>query len=388
MIHWNSGKVILADNSLKAAVRGKRIAMMVNGTAIHNDGRLLLDIICEEKWCDVAFFLGMEHGVRCNFFAGQKDQIKFDEKTGIPIISLYDYPGQRPPVEELKKVDAVVFCAQDAGVRHWTFTPWMLYLLDAAEVAGCEVIIVDRPNPIGGNAVEGNIVEEKYLDTLLSGFGYPRRHGMTVGELAIMYCEEKKLRIKPNVIRMDGWERWMFFLDTGLLWIPPTACIPTPESFLDFATTGLLQSSNLSVGDGTVVPFKFVGRPEFDSERLAQELNSRGLDDVFFAPKFFMATTRFERDRSFPCNGVLCTYKDKYNYRPVRAQLHIIDAIAKLYSDVVRFEHKPSWARKRMGTDDIYSRLESGSSVLDLIEKWDNDADNFKKRRADYLLYK
>ena len=150
----------------------------------------------------------------------------------------------------------------------------------------------------------------------------------------------------------------------------------------------LLQSSNLSLGDHTLLPFKFIGRPEFSSEELARELNSRGLDDVYFAPRFYMSSTRWEKDVMMPCNGILSVYRDKKSFRPVRAQIHLIDALAKLYSDVIRFEYKPGWARKRMGTDDIYDRLESGSSVLDLIDKWRSDSEEFKKRRAPYLIYR
>ena len=387
MKNWIPGRVLLAEDSLKAAVRGKKIAMMVNGTAIHNDGRYLMDIIHEEGWCEIAFFLGMEHGVRCNFSAGEKDTVDKDEKTGIPIVNLYEYPERRPPVEKLRQVDAVVYCTQDSGVRHWTFTPWMLYLLDAAAEAGCEVIIVDRPNPIGGNIVEGNLVEEKYLNTLLTGAGYPLRHGMTVGELALMYKDERGLKLDLKVLKMEGWERDMFYSDTGLLWIPPTPNTPVPETFIDFATTGLLQSSNLSLGDHTLVPFKFIGRPELDSEKLSAELNSRGLDDVYFAPKFYVSSTRWEKDIKFPCNGVYTVYRDKYSFLPVRAQLHLIDALAKLYSDVIEFEYKPGWARKRMGTDDIYNYLEKGESPLPLIEKWREDSEIFKARRKPYLLY-
>lgn len=387
MEKWITGKVRLAEEELKAAVKGKKVGLMINGTAIHNDGSLLLDLMYENEYCDIDFVFGMEHGVRCNFSAGEKDCEKIDEKTGIRIVNLYEYPERRPPVEEIEKVDCIVYCAQDAGVRHWTFTPWMLYLLDAAEKAGREVIIVDRPNPIGGNTVEGNLVEEKYLHTLLTGFGYPLRHGMTVGELATMYKAERGYTFKLTVLRMEGWRRDMFYEDTGLLWIPPTPNTPRPETFLDFATSGLLQSSNLSLGDHTLLPFKFIGRPEFDSEKLSRELNCRGLCDVYFAPKFYISSTRWEKDIKMPSNGVLSVYRDKRAFLPVRAQLHIIDALAKLYSDVISFEYKPSWARKRMGTDDIYNAIEQGKSVLPLIEKWQEDSEAFRERRKPYLLY-
>lgn len=387
MKKWKSGKVILADESLRERIKGKTIALMMNGTAIHNDGRLLMDVIIEEKWATVAFFFGMEHGVRCNFSAGDKDHANVDEKTGIPIVNLYDFPNRRPPVEYLKSVDAVVFCAQDSGVRHWTFTPWMIMLLDSAAKANCEVIIVDRPNPIRGDIVEGNCVEKKYCGTLLTGYGYPLRHGMTIGELAIMYNAENNLGLKLSVLKMDGWTRNMWYDETGLLWLPPTANIPTPDTFLHFATTGLLQGSNMSFGRKTTTPFQFIGLPEFSSEALATELNSRGLSDVFFAPKFYMATTLVDDTKLLPCNGIMTVIADRNTYRAAKTQLHLFDAISMLYYDIVNFEFQKFWARKRMGTDDIYNLLERRESVLSLIDKWELESNQFNIRREKYLLY-
>ena len=387
MKKWLHGSVVLAEEELFSAIRGKRIAAMINGTAIHNDGRNLIDVIQESKTAVIDFLLGMEHGVRCDKGAGEHDIGSVDKKTGIPIVDLYDYPERRPPISELRRVDAVVYCAQDAGVRHWTFTPWMFYLMDSAAEAGCEVIVVDRPNPIGGELIEGNLVKEKYLDTLLSGFGYPLRHGMTSGELALMYKNERGLDLKLTVLRMNGWERSMFYSDTGLMWVPPTINIPTPESFLDFATVGLLQSSNLSLGDRTNLPFKFIGRPEFDGERLADELNSLGLDDVYFVPRFYMASTRWEKDVLLPCQGVITVIPAKKKYRPIRAGLCLIDTISRLYPDAVDLEYKPSWARRRMGTDDIYDMINNRESVMKLIPKWEGDSLEFERRRKPYLLY-
>jgi len=172
------------------------------------------------------------------------------------------------------------------------------------------------------------------------------------------------------------------------MWVPPTMNIPTPESFLDFLTVGLLQSSNLSLGDRTNLPFKFVGRPEIDGEKLADELNSYGLRDVYFVPKSYMASTRWEKDIILPCNGVITAIPDKKKYRPVRAGLCLIDAIARLYPDVVDLEYKPSWARKRMGTDDIYDMIKRGESVTGLISRWESDSLEFVKRREPYLLYR
>lgn len=383
----NSFATVLGEDSLTEAVRGKNIALMVNSTAITKDGGDLIDMLYDSGACKISFIFGMEHGVRCTHSAGERDTVPCDEKTGIPIIDLYEYPERRPPVEPLRTVDAVVYSTQDAGVRHWTFTPWLFYLMDSAAEAGCPVIILDRPNPLGGVIVEGNLCEQTYKNTLLSGFGYPLRHGMTVGELALMYKDESGLSLDLTVIPMSGWKREMLYPETGLIWRSPTPNIITPDTFFDFAICGLLQSSDISLGDNTGKPFGFIGRPEFDGERLAAELNSRGLADVRFKAAKHVTSTRWEREILFEASGVEWEYEDKKTARPVRAQLHLIDAIAKLYSDFVRLEYKPFWARKRMGCDDIYNLIEKGESVTSLIPKWEEDSRIFEKRRKPYLLY-
>ena len=177
------GTVNIATNDLCRAIAGKRIALMMNTSALDNRAKLLIDVIVEEKWAQVEFFFGMEHGVRGNLYAGKGNLPEVDERTGIPIVNLYNYPGFVPPVEEIARVDAVVFCAQDVGVRHWTYTPWMMRLIDSCAAAKREVIVLDRPNPIRGDIVEGAPIETKYAGKhLLSGFEYPLRHGMTIGE--------------------------------------------------------------------------------------------------------------------------------------------------------------------------------------------------------------
>lgn len=387
MEFWQGGPVVLAEEPLKRAIRGKRIAMMINSSAIHNDGRFLMDIIVEEGWAEVAFFLGIEHGIR-NDLENEHDNLGLvDPKTGIPIVNLYRYPEYRPPVEELRKVDAVVYCAQDSGVRHWTFTPWMLLLLQSAAEAGCEVIIVDRPNPLRGDIVEGKCTEPKYEGTILTGYGYPLRHGMTIGELALLHNAEHKLGLKLTVLRMEGWRRDMWYSDTGLMWLPPTPNISTPERLLTYLTLGLLQGSNLSLGHQTVIPFEFVGHPDFVADDLAKELNSRGLPDVYFAPRSYMSTTWSDRKTLIPCRGVVVLIKNRDTFRAVKTQLHIIDAAIKLYPNVVDLEASGGWARPRMGTDDVFDCVARGESVLSLIEPWEADAAAFAERRKPYLMY-
>ena len=394
MEKWEKGAVILACDELHEKIRGKTVALMMNNAALDNEGRPLIDVIVEERWADVKFFFGMEHGVRGELQAGNSDKGGKDIKTGITIVDLYQYPDRIPPVEFIEQVDAVVYCTQDAGIRHWTFTPWLMELINSSAKAKREVIILDRPNPIRGDIVEGLCAEKYILQKLMSGFEYPLRHGMTIGELALMYNDIKNIGAELTVLKMKGWKRDMWYEDTGLLWQPISPNIPTVESLLHFGTTGLLQSSNISIGIATTTPFQYIGEESFDGEELARELNSRNIPGVFFLPKYYMARTGHwladQRGVSREiklCNGVLPVIKDRDVYRSVDTQLHIIDALIKLYPDYINLESNTSHGRVRMQTDEVVNAAKEKKSVLPLIDKWRNSANEFMKQRERYLLY-
>ena len=390
MKQWRQGTVTLACEELKNAVRGKKIALMMNTSAIDNQGRLLVDVMAEEKWAEIAFFLGMEHGVRGNHYAGGGDTANVDEKTGIEIISLYQFPESRPPADLVAQVDAVVFCAQDVGVRHWTYTPWLMTLIDACAQADREVIVLDRPNPIRGDIVEGAPCEKYAGQGLLSGFDYPLRHGMTVGELAHMYNEEKHIGAKLTVLKMQGWRRDMWFDETGLIWLPPSPNMPTVDSALFFAATGLIQGANISFGVKTTTPFQYIGHPDFSGERIANTLNDLDLPGVYFVPKFYQAS--LPKENGLPgepvlCDGVMIVIHDRDAFRPVSTQLHIIDVLNKLYPDTFNIARAGEFANIRMGTDRISQLSAKKESLMPLLQEWEEKAEEFKVRREKYLLY-
>ena len=387
MKKWSGAKVKLATDALREHINGKKIALMMNTSAIDNDGKLLIDTITQEWGANVAFFFGMEHGVRGNLYAADSSLDAVDSKTGIPIVNLYDYEGFRPPVEEIAKVDAVVFCAQDTGVRHWTYTPWMQTLMDGAAKANVEVIVLDRPNPIRGDIVEGLPTEAKYEHTLLlNGFPYPLRHGMTIGEIAIMYNETAKLNCKLTVLPMEGYRRDMWYHDTGLIWMPPSPNIPTAESPLYFAATGLLQASNISYGIRTTTPFQYIGAPWIDGDALCDELNALDLAGVFFVQKYYKAKVGSEN--GVLCDGVMIICKDENAFRPVTLQLHIMDILARRYGSQFDLEVDKIHGRSRMGTDKIIDAAQSGSAISKYIPEWERAANDFKLQREKYLLYK
>jgi len=394
MKKWKNGKVTLATDELRRKIAGKKIALMMNTTATDNSGRLLIDVIIDEKWADIEFFFGMEHGVRGDLYAGDGKLCDRDIKTGIKIVNLYNYFELRPPVEWIEKVDAVVFCAQDVGVRHWTYTPWLMTLIKACGEAKREVIVLDLPNPIRGDIVEGAPTEPPYdniWDGLVSGVRYPLRHGMTVGELALMYNDKENLGAELTVLRMQGWKRDMWYDETGLMWLPGSPNMPNTDTPLFFAATGLMQGANFSLGIGTTTPFQFVGAPDFDGERLTDELNTLDLPGIYFVHKYYMAMTYLnpeegENRKMTLCNGAFMVINDRDVWLPVKTQLHIINTLARLFPDKVNFEYH-ELARIRMGTDKICDALKRAESLDPIIEEWSRGAEEFKKGREKYLLY-
>jgi len=394
MKKWEGGVVKLACDELRECIRGKKIALMMNTTAIDNEGRLLIDVIVNEKWADVEFFLGMEHGVRGDLYAGDGKLSDVDVKTGIRIVNLYDYFELRPPVEEIEKVDAVVFSAQDVGVRHWTYTPWLMLLIESCAKAGREVIVLDRPNPIRGDIVEGAMAEAPYTHIygdLISGVDYPLRHGMTIGELALMYNSERKIGANLTVLKMHGWKRDMWYDETGLMWVPGSPNMPDMDTPLFFAATGLMQASTFSLGIGTTTPFEFVGDTELDGELLVNELNALDLPGIYFVQKYYMAMTYLNPEEGAKrqlalCNGAFMVINDRDAWRPVETQLYIMDTLNRLFPDKVNFEHHPL-ARIRMCTDKICDALKERKSLAPIIEEWKQGTEKFEKIREKYLLY-
>lgn len=387
MKYWQGGPVRLATEELRKAVSGKKIALMMNTSAIDNEGRLLVDVMATEKWAkEIAFFLGMEHGVRGNLYASHGDTTPVDALTGIKIESLYQFPGGCPPAQLCAQVEAIVFCAQDVGVRHWTYTPWMMRLMDSCAQSGTEVIVLDRPNPIRGDIVEGAPAEKYVATHLLSGFEYPLRHGMTIGELALMYNDVKKLGVKLTILKMEGWKRDMWYDETGLIWTPPSPNMPTMDSPLYFAATGLLQASNLAYGMKTTTPFQYLGHPDISGQALAEELNSRDLPGIYFVPKFYMSTAVGMPELTL-CDGVFMVISDRNAWRPVHTQLNIMDAMVKLYPDLFDVSAAPKYARPRMNTDKICDAIEAKQSLKPVMEEWLEGAKRFEEQRKPYLLY-
>ena len=382
MTIWNPGKVRIASERLHSAVSGKKIALMMNHSALDNHARSLIDVLHEDPGCEIAFLFGMEHGVRGDYYAGDAKIARNDPRTGLPVVSLYQFPGLKPPAELVGTVDAVVFCAQDVGVRHWTYTPWMLYLLDAAAQSGTEVILVDRPNPLGGEVIEGSVVEEQFY-SIVGGYSYPLRHGMTQGELARYYVGEKKLPCRLTVIACDGWTRAMWGDETGMFWTPPSPNISCFDALVGYATTGLLQSTSVNIGVGTTTPFTVVGAPWVDGAALARELCAQDIPGFFCTDTYYIP--HFSSYAGELCSAIRFCVTDRAAYSPVEGMVRISETLRRMYGERFTFE-KSSYDR-RAGSIYLRESLENGVPARDILDNWRAQSDAFRRIRAPYLLY-
>ena len=303
-----------------------------------------------------------------------------DEKTGLPIYSLYG-ETRRPKPEQLKDLDAIVYDIQDIGTRFYTYTATLRNVMEEAAKLGKPIFVLDRPDPINGEAVDGPLADEDKL-SFIAAHTTPVRYGLTIGELGQMMNAERKIGADLRVIKMDGWSRSMWFDDTGQTWINPSPNMRSLTEATLYPGIGLLETSNVSVGRGTDTPFELVGAPWIDGQKLAKYLNERGLIGVRFVPVRFKPNASVFKD--LDCGGINIIVTNRDAFIAVRTGIEIATALRKLYPK--------DWEV------DKYSHLLVNQQVLDMIKRGDSPEDiekaidakmgDFLKRRASFLLYK
>nr|WP_253695161.1 DUF1343 domain-containing protein [Treponema sp. OMZ 791] len=306
-----------------------------------------------------------------------------DKKTGLTVYSLYG-KTKRPTKEMLKEIDVLCFDIQDVGARFYTYIYTMAYAMEACARDGKTFIVFDRPNPINGINVEGNILEEEYK-SFTGYFPIVQRHGMTVGELALMFNEEFKIGCDLKIIPMQSWKREDYFEDLNLMWIPPSPNIPTPDTALVYSGFCIFEGVNISVGRGTTMPFKYIGAPYIDAEALAETLNALNLAGVFFKPAYFTPSLSLYKDEL--CEGVQIIVKAKAKFSPVKSATAVMYKIRDMYPDKFKINNYPA---KRCGlnlltgTDKLSTMSLSLNAYFKFIE---NGEKKFLKKRKRYLMY-
>ena len=388
-----AGVDVLLSDSLHL-VRGKRVGLVTNHTGIYQGAvsqvagsprefGSMIDALHEAPDVELVALFGPEHGIRGLFEAGVRIESAVDEQTGVPIHSLYG-GTLRPTPEMLEGVDILLFDMQDIGARYYTYVSTMAYAMEAAGEQGIPFVVLDRPNPLGGNAVQGNVLDPEYT-TFVGLYPVPMRHGMTVGELARMYIGEFGIEVNLHVVPMDGWRRDMTFSDTGLLWVAPSPNIPTFESALAYPGTCLFEGTPLSVGRGTDRAFQWVGAPWLDGPALAESLNTYGLEGVRFeAATFTPANAGDGKFDGREIQGVRLIH-EATNYDASKAAVAMLLEAYAMSGD--NWEWREVHFDRLAGTDALRLGIEAGLGFATLTATWDAGVREFERLRRPYLIY-
>jgi uncharacterized protein YbbC (DUF1343 family) len=356
---------------------GLRLGLITNHTGRDREGRQTIDVLHKAPNVKLVALFSPEHGLRGT--ADEKVSDSKDEATGLPIYSLYD-ELRRPKPEQLKQLDALVYDIQDVGVRFYTYISTLGYVLEEAAKVKLPVFVLDRPNPIGGVEVDGPIADSDKL-SFISYHTIPTRHGLTIGELAQLFNRQRNIGADMRVIKMEGWRRSMWFDETNLTWVNPSPNMRSLGEATLYPGVGLLETTNVSVGRGTDTPFEVVGAPWIQGDKFAELLNQRGLQGVRFVPIRFTPNASVFKGEL--CGGVNIIVTDRGAFRPLLAGIEMALALRKLYPDEWKVD---SYLRLLVNADTL-ERVKRGDSARDIVASWNNALQEFRKARAEILLY-
>lgn len=393
-IRIQTGIEVLKSQNFKP-LQGKRVGLITNPTGVDNNLKSTIDILHEAPNVKLGALYAPEHGVRGDVYAGDKVTDTIDVKTGVPVYSLYSRSAKKYS-EVMKDIDVLVYDIQDIGSRSYTYIATMGKAMQAAAEVGVEFMVLDRPNPLGGNRVEGNLAEEGFISGV-SQFKIPYLYGLTCGELALMLNAEPQLgntkACKLQVIKMKGWKRKMLYDQTGLQnqWVPTSPHIPEASSAFYYQASGIVgEFDYMSIGVGYTVPFKLFAAPWINAEKLTKRLNDLQLPGVIFRPiylKPFYAAYKGEQ-----IQGVQFHITDFDKVPLTEIQFYVVqEAVAlypehKLFTD--EFKNRFNMFDKVCGTNQIRELFGKNYRWEDAKPYWNKDVDGWKKLSKKYWLYK
>jgi uncharacterized protein YbbC (DUF1343 family) len=361
-----------------APLRGMRVGLITNQTGVDSKGRRTIDVLAAADGVKLIALFSPEHGISGKLDQDVVDNAK-DAATGLPIHSLYG-ASRRPRDQDLEGLDALVFDIQDAGVRFYTYISTMGYCMEAAAKHHIPFFVLDRPNPLGGERIEGPMLDRDKT-AFVAYFPMPIVYGMTLGELAQMFNAENKIGVDLRVVKLKDWKRTETYDDTGLQWIPPSPNLRTVAEALPYPGIEILQAGGVSVGRGTETPFEIVGAPWIRGDALLAELKSRNIPGVEFrSVKFTPASDAHKGDL---CEGVRLTISDRATFNSVRNGMEFAEALHKLYPDHFQIAKMIFL----VGSQATIDRLERGDPVDQIIAGWSDALASFRAMRAKYLLY-
>lgn len=372
-------------------LRRVRIGLVCNQASVDHGYRHAADLVHQHPELDLRALFGPQHGIRGDV---QDNMIEtehgVDRKTGLPVNSLYS--ETREPTERmLRDIDVVVFDMQDVGCRIYTFVYTLANCMRAAKKFGKRVVVCDRPNPISGSAVAGNVLEPEYA-SFVGQFPIPTRHGMTVAELARMFNGHFGIGCELEVIPMDGWLRERWHDETDAPWVLPSPNMPTLNSATVFPGTVHFEGTQVSEGRGTTLPFELIGAPYIDPDAYADGLNELGLPGVFFRSCVFQPT--FQKHAGVSCGGVQIHVIDRESFEPVIAGLAMVKLAHDMYPKEFRWKEQPyEYVFDKnpfdviSGTNEIREKIEQGTGLQAIENSWKAQLAEFQSTREKYLLY-
>jgi uncharacterized protein YbbC (DUF1343 family)/CubicO group peptidase (beta-lactamase class C family) len=360
-------------------LKGRKVGLITNHTGLDREGRRTIDLLYNAPGVELVALFSPEHGI-----AGTLDHegIKGarEAATGLPIHSLYDGDVRRPKKEHLEGIDTLVFDIQDVGARFYTYMSTMAWAMEAAGENGLKFVVLDRPNPIGGVAVEGPVADAG-RESFVGCHTIPVRHGLTVGELAHMYREERDIDVDLEVIEVENWRRDRYWDQTGLTWVNPSPNMRSLTEAVLYPGMGIWETTNLSVGRGTDTPFEVLGAPWIDGQVLAAKLNAAGLEGVRFIPIQF--TPDDSKLKGQQCGGVNVTITDRDAIDSVAIGMEIASTLRRLYP----LEWQTKRADRLLINEEIYQAILDGADRRELEELYRPKLEEFLKRREKFLIY-
>lgn len=387
------GIEVLRDRNFEG-LQGKRVGLITNPTGIDNNLRSTIDILHEAPGVTLNALYAPEHGVRGDVYAGAHIDNAVDPATGVTVYSIYGGGDYKPTPEQLADIDVLVYDIQDNGCRSFTFISTMGKAMEACAENGKQFMVLDRPNPIGGDKVEGNVVEDSCF-SFVSQFAIPYLYGLTPGELARYLNEEGLLgngqKVDLTVVPMEGYSRDMDFRATGMPWVLPSPHMPVPETSLYYPMSGILgELDYMNIGVGYTEPFKLFCAPWVDADTLANALNERNVPGVRFRPIHIKPFYAFGKGENMGGVEFYITDKDAANLS--LTQFYVMEELARLYPDHKAFDVAPT-ARLKMfdkvtGSREIRRRFGQNYRVADIIDYWNKDAEAFRTASAKYKLYR
>jgi uncharacterized protein YbbC (DUF1343 family) len=387
-----SGLDALARDRFRA-LRGRRVGLVCNPTAVTRGLVHAADLLAAAPRVTLAALFGPEHGVRgdAQYMAAVGGER--DPRTGLPVHSLYGETAEslKPRPEALAGLDALVFDIQDVGTRYYTYQATMMLCMEAAAAAGVAFVVLDRPNPIGGLLVEGPRLRPGF-ESFCGLHDLAVRHGLTVGELALLFQAERRLDVALELVPCRGWRREMRFRETGLPWVFPSPNMPTPEAALVYPGMCLLEGTNLSEARGTTRPFELFGAPWLDAHRLAEDLGREKLPGLAVRPASFVPT--WDKHAGIRCHGVELFVTDPRRFRPFRAGLACVVHARAQAPERFAWRTEPYEFVKDVpafdllcGSDRERRAIEGGATVAELARAFAPEERVFERRRAPFLRY-